>query len=110
MDRLLSRRSAVCRAVRGLHATFPSAQQCPQTMLESAVLSGFPTAVEPSLPRLLPGTNASAMPSDQRGSQLPLPRDDIPPAPAVTLGVCRLRLARMWFPLTLRPHSRVQYG
>jgi hypothetical protein len=80
MDGPLSRESAVCRRGRGLHATFSSRQKSPQTTWESVVLSGFPTAREPSLSRrLCPGTDPSPLPSDWKGGQLPLPRDDIPP-------------------------------
>ena len=80
MDGPLSRKSAVCRRDRGLHATFSSRQKPPQTTWESVVLSGFPTAGEPSLSRrLYPGTDPRALPSDWKGSQLPLPRDAIPP-------------------------------
>ena len=80
MDGPLSSRSAVCRRDRGPHATFSSRQKFPQTTWESVVLSGFPTAGEPSLSRrLCPGTDPRALPSDWKGSQLPLPRDDIPP-------------------------------
>jgi hypothetical protein len=80
MDGPLSRKSAVCRRDSGLHATFASRQKSPQTTWESVVLSGFPTAREPSLSRrLCPGTDPRALPSDWKGSQLPLPRDDIPP-------------------------------
>jgi hypothetical protein len=80
MDGPLSSKSAVCRRDRGLHATFPSRQKSPQTTWESVVLSGFPTAGEPSLSRRpRPGTDPRALPSDWKGSQLPLPRDDIPP-------------------------------
>jgi len=116
MEEQLRRSSAVCRRDRRLYATFPGAQKCPQPKVESAVSSGFPTAVEPSLPRRLPpGTSPRALLTDRRENQLPLPRDDIPPllSPLAVLGVCRLRLARMWFPITfftLRLHSRVQYG
>ena len=80
MDEPLSSKSAVCRRDRGLHATFSSRQKSPQTAWESVVLSGFPTAREPSLSRrLCPGTAPRAVPSDWKASRLPLPRDDIPP-------------------------------
>jgi hypothetical protein len=80
MDGLLSRKSAVCRRDRGIHATFSSRQKSPRTTWESVVLSGFPTAGEPSLSRRRrPGKDPRALPSDWKGSQLPLPRDDIPP-------------------------------
>ena len=49
MDGPLSRESAVCRRERGIHATFSSLQTSPQTTWKSVVLSGFPTAGEPSL-------------------------------------------------------------
>jgi hypothetical protein len=80
MDGPLSRKSAVCRRGRGPHATFSNRQKSPQTMWESVVLSGFPTAGERSLSRrLYPGTGPRALISDRKASQLPLPRDDIPP-------------------------------
>jgi len=80
MDGPLSRESAVCRRGRGPHATFPGRQKFPQTTWESVVLSGFPTAGEPSLSRrICPGTDPRALPSDWKGSQLSLPRDSIPP-------------------------------
>jgi hypothetical protein len=76
----LSSKSADYRRDRGLHTTFSSQQKSPQTTRESVVLSGFPTAGEPSLScRLCPRTDPRALPSDWKGSQLPLPRDDIPP-------------------------------
>jgi hypothetical protein len=79
MDGPLRRKSAVCRRDRGLHATFSRLQKSPQTAWERVVLSGFPTAREPSLSRrLCPGTDSRALPSDWKGLQLPLPRDDIP--------------------------------
>jgi hypothetical protein len=57
MDGPLSRKSAVCIRDRGHHAIFSSRQKSPQTTWESVVLSGFPTAGEPSLScRLRPGT------------------------------------------------------
>jgi len=80
MDGPVSRKSAVCRRDRGLHATFSSRQKSPLTTRESVVLSGFPTAREPSLSlRLCPGTDPRALPSNLKGIQLLLPRDDIPP-------------------------------
>ncbi len=80
MDGPLSHKSAVCRRDRGLHATFSSRRKSPHTTWESVVLSGFSTAEEPSLSRrLCPGTDPRALASDGKGSQLPLPRDDIPP-------------------------------
>ena len=80
MDGPLSRERAVCRRDPGLHATFSSRQKSPQTTWESVVLSGFPTAGEPYLlRRLCPGTDLHVLPSDWTGSQLPLPRDAIPP-------------------------------
>jgi hypothetical protein len=107
MEEQLSRSSAVCRRDRGFRAIVPGVQKSAQARLKNVVVSGLPTAVEASLLRLLPGAHASALPSDFRASQLPLPRDDIPPhPPVVALGVCRLRLARMWFPLALRLHSK----
>jgi hypothetical protein len=79
MDGPLSRESAVCRRGRGPHATLSGRQKFPQTTWESVVLSGFPTAGEPSLSRRLrAGTDPRALPSDRNGIRLPLPRDDIP--------------------------------
>ncbi len=80
MDGPLNGKSAVCRRDRGPYATFPGRQKSPQTTRESVVLSGFPTAGEPSVSRRLrPGTGPRALPSDWKGSRLPLPRDDISP-------------------------------
>jgi hypothetical protein len=80
MDGPLSRESAVCKRGRGLHATFSSRQKFPLPRWESVILSGFPTAGEPSLSRrICPGTDPRALPSDWKGNQLPLPRDGIPP-------------------------------
>jgi hypothetical protein len=80
MDWPLSHKSAVCRRDRGLHATLSSLQNSPQTTWDRVVLSGLPTAREPSLSRrLCPGTDPSALPSDWKARQLALPRDDIPP-------------------------------
>lgn len=80
MDGPLSRKSAVCRRRRGLRATFFSRQKSLQTTWQSANLSGFPTAREPSRSRrLCHRTDPRALPSDWTGSQLPLPRDGIPP-------------------------------
>jgi hypothetical protein len=80
MNEPLSSKSTVCRRDRGLPATFSSRQKSPQTTWDRVVLSGFPTAGEPSRSRrLCPGTDPRALPSDRKGSQLPLPRDDIPP-------------------------------
>ena len=80
MDGPLSRERAVCTRDPGLHATFSNRQQFAQTTWESVVLSGFPTAGEPSLSRrLCPGTDPRSLPSDLKGIRLPLPRDDIPP-------------------------------
>jgi hypothetical protein len=80
MDGPLSSKSAVRRRDRGPRATLPGRQKSPQTMWESVVLSGFPTAGAPSLSRRLrAGTDPRAVPSDWKGRQLPLPRDDIPP-------------------------------
>ena len=76
MDGPLSSKSAVCRRDRGLHATFSSRQKHPQPNWESVVLSGFPTARKR---RFCLGTDPRALPSDLKGSQLLLPRDDIPP-------------------------------
>jgi hypothetical protein len=80
MDGPLSRKSGVRRRDRGLHTTFSSQKNSLQTTRESVVLSGFPTAGEPSLSRRLrPVTDPCALPSDWKRGQLPLPRDDIPP-------------------------------
>ena len=80
MDGPLSRKSVVCSRGRGLHATFSSGQKSLQTTWESVVLSGFPTAGEPSLSRrICPGTDPRDLASDWKGNQLPLPRDGIPP-------------------------------
>jgi hypothetical protein len=80
MDRQLSRNSTVFRQDPALRATFPGARKYPQITLQSGVLSGFPTALEPSLPRRLPPGTAPCTPlADRRAGQLPLPRDDIPP-------------------------------
>ena len=80
MDGPLSRESAVRRRGRGLHSTFSSRHKSPQSTWKSVMLSGFPTAGEPVLShRLCPRTDPRALPSDWTGSQLPLPRDDIPP-------------------------------
>ena len=112
MDRQLSRNSTVFRQDPALRATFPGARKYPQITLQSGVLSGFPTALEPTLPPSLPGANAGALPPYRRASRLPLPRDDIPPQPPVV--VCarsfRLRWPGYIVPLTLRLYSRVQYG
>jgi hypothetical protein len=80
MDGPLSTKSADCRRGSGLGATFSGRQKSPQTTWESVVLSGFPTAGEPSLSRrICPGKDPRALRSDWKGNQLPLPRDGIPP-------------------------------
>ena len=112
MDRRLSRSNAVCKRNWRVRGIVPRALQCPRTASQRVVLSGFSTAVETFLGRLLLGPNPSSLPPDRKARQLPLPRDDIPqPHPVVlVLEVCRLRLARICFPLALRLHSGVQYG
>lgn len=89
MDGPLSSKRTVCRRGSGLHATFASRQKSPQTTWVSVVLSGSPTAGEPSLlRRRFPGRDPRALPSDWKGSQRPLPRDDIPPQfPLVTFRI-----------------------
>jgi hypothetical protein len=80
MDGPLSSKRAVCRRDRRIHATFSSRQESPQTTWKNVVLSGFPTAREPLLSRhLCPGSDPRALPSDRKGIQLALPRDDILP-------------------------------
>lgn len=84
MDGQLSGSSAVFSREPVLRATFPGARKYPQITFHSGVLSGFPTAAEPSFPRCLPrGTSPRDLRADQRASQRPLPRDDIPPQPVV---------------------------
>ena len=94
---LLSRSNRVCRPDSAFRVIVLGEQKNPQIGLRKVVLSGFPTASEPSLPRLSLRTNASPLPSDWKAGQLLLSHDDIPPpAPVVVaIGVCRLRLARM---------------
>jgi len=116
MDELSSRSSAVSRRGRRLRAAFRDSQKRAHLRLESVVLSGFPTTMEPSFSHLLPPrAGARTLPwvqerSVRKGSQEIWPLEDIPPPLVFTLEVCRLRLARMWIPLTLRSHSRVPYG
>jgi len=109
---LLSRSNAVCRRDWAFRVIVLGSQKTPQIGLRKVVLSGFPTALEPTLPPSLPGANAGALPPYRRASRLPLPRDDIPPQPPVV--VCarsfRLRWPGYIVPLTLRLYSRVQYG
>jgi hypothetical protein len=94
---LLSRSNAVCRRDRAIREIVLGAQKSPQIVLRKVVLSGFPTALEPTLPPPLPRTDTGTLPSDWRASRLPLPRDDIrPQVLGVALGVCRLRLARIY--------------
>ena len=76
---LLSRSNAVCRRGWAFRVIVLGAQKSPQIGLRKVVLSGFPTALEPTLPPPLPGTNVGTLPSDRKASRLPLPRDDIPP-------------------------------
>jgi len=110
---LLSRSKTDCRRWWGFRVIFVGAHRNPQIVLKNVALSGFPTALEPTLRPLLPGTNASTVPSNRSASQPPLPRDDIPSPPPVVvmLGVYRLRLARiMWFLLPFVFTHRVLYG
>ena len=96
MDGRLIRRSAVCRRGWTGRRIVPGAQKCFRTRSKSDVLSGFPTALQPTLLPSFPGTNTGTEPSGLRVNQPPLPRDDIPPPPlVVSLRVCRLRLARI---------------
>ena len=106
MDGRLIRSSAVCRRNWGVHTILPGIQKCSRTTSGSVVLSGFPTALEPTLPRLSFGQTLVTLPSDRKAGQLLLSPDDIPPpAPVVVaIGVCRLRLARIYgssFPSSL---------
>ena len=94
---LLSRSRAGCRQHWGFCVIVLGAQKSLQIGLRKVVLSGFPTALEPTLPPSFSGANAGALPPYRRASRLPLPRDDIRPPPLVAaLGVCRLRLARIY--------------
>jgi len=61
MDGQLSRRSAVCRQGWSGHRVVPWTQKCFRTRSKSSILSGFPTALESTLPRSSPGTNVSAL-------------------------------------------------
>jgi hypothetical protein len=111
LDRRLSRSNAVSRRDRRLRTAFRDSQKCAHLTLESVVLSGFPTTAEPSFPHSLPpGADARTLSLVRKKNQKTFPQEDIPPPLAFTLEVCRLRLARIWIPLTLRSHSRVQYG
>ena len=94
----LSRSKPVHRPSWGFRAIFLGARKKPQPLLKNIVLSGFPTGLEQALRRLSLGINARPLSSDRRPGSLPLPRDDIPPPPPVviSLGVCRLRLARIY--------------
>ena len=78
---LLSRGRAGCRRVWGFRVIVLGVQKGPQTLLKSVVLSGFPTALETTLPRLSLETDASTLPPDGELGQLLVPRDDIPPPP-----------------------------
>ena len=100
MDGRLTCSSAVRRRDWSARGIVPGVQKCFRTRLKSVVLSGFPTALEPTLPPLVPGANASTLPSNWRARQLPRPRDDIPPPPPVV--VCARSLPPppgpdMWF-------------
>jgi len=69
MDGPLSIKIALCRRHHGLHATFSSLQKSPQTTWESVVLSGFPTAREPSRSRrLCHRTDPRALPSEREAN------------------------------------------
>jgi hypothetical protein len=109
---LLCGSKAVCERDWAFRVVVLGAQKSPQIGLGKVVLSGFPTALEPTLRRLSLGTDAGALASEEKANQLLLPRDDIPPPPpaVVAPGICRLRLARTYGSFTLRLHSRVQYG
>ena len=79
----LGRSAAVCGRKWGARTIVPGIQKCSRITSESGVLSGFPTALEPTLPRSLPGTNAGTLRSDRKAGQFLLQRDDIPPPPPV---------------------------
>jgi len=112
MDGRLVRGSAECRRDWSGRRIVPATQKCFRTGLKIDVLSGFPTALDPTLPRSSRGTNASTLRSDRKAAQFLLRLDDLPPPPpfVVALGVCRLRLAGKWFLRALRHQSRVLYG
>jgi len=78
---LLSRSTTDCRLCCGFRVMVVGAQRNPQIVLKNFALSGFPTALEPTLRTLGPGSNASTVPANRRASQPPLPRDDLPPPP-----------------------------
>lgn len=112
MDRRLSRRTAARKRNWQVRNILPRPHEFLRTASQSVVLFGFPTTVQTSVGRLSLGTNLGSLPSDRRARQLPLPRDHIPQHHAAVLAfeVCRLRLARIWVPLSLRLHSEVLYG
>jgi hypothetical protein len=93
---LLSRSRTVWRRDWAFCVIVFGAQKSSQIGLRKVVLSGFPTALEPTLPPSLPGANAGALPPYWRASRLPLPRDTVPPQPPVVVRArsFRLRLAR----------------
>ena len=95
---LLSRSKAICTRNWGFRIIVPGSQKSPQIVLKNVVMSGFPTALEPALRRLSLGTHASPQPSDRKAGPLLVPRVDIPRPPpvVVVLGVCCLRLARIY--------------
>jgi len=75
---LMRRSRAGCRRDWAFRVIVLGAQKSPQIGLRKIVLSGFLTALEPTLPPSLPGANAGALPPYRRASRLPLPRDGIP--------------------------------
>jgi hypothetical protein len=80
--------SAVCRRDRSARRIALGDQKCCRTRSKSGVLSGFPTALEPTLRRFSLVTNLSTLPSDRKAGQLLVPRDDIPPpSVVVALGI-----------------------
>ena len=81
MDGQLSRSAAICGRKWDARAIVPRIQECSRTTSGSGVLSGFPTALETTLPRLSLETDASTLPLDREAGQLLVPRDDIPPPP-----------------------------
>jgi hypothetical protein len=87
MDRRLSRSNTIYGWDLRVRMIVPGVQKCLRTTSQSVVLSGFPTAVETSLGRLLPGTNAGTLSSNPGERQLPLPRDDIPPHPPLVVAL-----------------------
>jgi DNA-directed RNA polymerase specialized sigma24 family protein len=84
---LLSRSRTFCRRDWGFRVIVLGAQKRPQIVLKNVVMSGFPTAVESTLPPSLPGTNDGVLPSDRKAGQILLPRDDIRPPPPVVFAL-----------------------